>query len=77
VRSVDYSPSITSYLCTDSAFSIFGRGGNEFDNMRVRDDNLENMDDNGVWTNKRCLDEARRFFQYADVEGYRGSPHKL
>jgi tRNA(Arg) A34 adenosine deaminase TadA len=77
VRSVDYSPSITSYLCTDSAFSIFRRGGNEFDNMRVPDDNLKNAEDNGVWTNGKCLDEARRFFQYADVEGYRGSPHKL
>jgi tRNA(Arg) A34 adenosine deaminase TadA len=73
-RLVDYSPSITSYLCTDSAFSIFSRGGNEFDNMTVRDDSLKN---NGVWTNRKCLDEARRFFQYADVEGYRGSPHKL
>jgi hypothetical protein len=29
------------------------------------------------WTNRQCLDEARRFFQYADVEGFRGSPHKL
>jgi len=76
-RLVDYSPSITSYLCTDSAFAIFGRGGNEFDNMRVHDDTLKSGDDSGVWANKKCLDEARRFFQYADVEGYRGSPHKL
>ena len=29
------------------------------------------------WTNRQCLDEARRFFQYTDVEGFRGSPHKL
>ena len=27
-------------------------------------------------TNRKCLDEARRFFTYADVEGFRGSPHR-
>ena len=74
---VDYSPSITSYLCTDSAFFIFGQGGDEFDNMRVSDDNSKEVGDDGVWTNGKCLREAKRFYQYADVEGYRGSPHKL
>jgi hypothetical protein len=28
-------------------------------------------------TNKECLEEAKKFFEYVDVEGYRGSPHKL
>ncbi|KRR15848.1 hypothetical protein CQ12_32400 [Bradyrhizobium jicamae] len=28
-------------------------------------------------TNEECLDEARKFFEYADIERYRGSPHKL
>ena len=28
-------------------------------------------------TNARCLQEARDFYKYADIEGYRGSPHKL
>jgi hypothetical protein len=28
-------------------------------------------------TNAACLQEARDFYKYADVEGYRGSPHKL
>ncbi len=28
-------------------------------------------------TNAECLAEANKFFAYVDVEGYRGSPHKL
>jgi hypothetical protein len=30
-----------------------------------------------ILTNAQCLARARKFYQYADVEGYRGSPHKL
>jgi len=30
-----------------------------------------------VWSNQKCLEEAHRFFNYAYVEGFRGSPHKL
>ena len=45
--------------------------------MRVSDDNSKEVGDDGVWTNGKCLREAKRFYQYADVEGYRGSPHKL
>jgi hypothetical protein len=28
-------------------------------------------------TNQECLDRAKAFYNYADIEGYRGSPHKL
>jgi tRNA(Arg) A34 adenosine deaminase TadA len=77
VGSVEYSPSITSFLCTDSALSIFRRGSGEFDDLGVGDENSKNANDGHVWTNQKCLSEAQRFFQYADVEGYRGSPHKL
>ena len=34
-------------------------------------------DERDVLTNEQCLEEARSFFKYADIEGYRGSPHKL
>ncbi|WLB86896.1 deaminase [Bradyrhizobium japonicum] len=30
-----------------------------------------------VLTNKECLEEAKQFFNYVDMEGFRGSPHKL
>jgi hypothetical protein len=30
-----------------------------------------------VLTNQECLVEAKKFFEYVDIEGYRGSPHKL
>jgi tRNA(Arg) A34 adenosine deaminase TadA len=73
---IDYEPSITSFLCTDAAREIFDEGGRSLDAMMLKfpDERIPNQD--MVYTNKKCLDEARRFFDYADMEGYRGSPHK-
>jgi hypothetical protein len=34
-------------------------------------------DGDDVLNNIPCLEQARKFYQYADVEGHRGSPHKL
>jgi hypothetical protein len=34
-------------------------------------------DERDVFTNEQCLAEAHEFFKYVDIEGYRGSPHKL
>ena len=77
----DYAGSITSFLCTDQAYDIFAAGGNKLDTLALRfatsrpphkDARAES-----VLTNEQCLEEARRFYKYADIEGYRGSPHKL
>jgi hypothetical protein len=65
---------ITSFLCTVTAFEIFQQGAEELWKMNASDDAGSGED---VWTNRRCLEEARRFFEFADVEGFRGSPHKL
>jgi len=65
---------ITSFLCTDTALEIFQEGAEAFRNMEASDDN--DLDE-AVWTNRRCLAGAQRFFEYADVEGFRGTPHKL
>jgi tRNA(Arg) A34 adenosine deaminase TadA len=73
----DFATSITSFLCTDSAYSIFERGAAEFNGLRVKDATATSPSSSSSWTNQQCLDGARRFYQYADVEGYRGSPHKL
>jgi tRNA(Arg) A34 adenosine deaminase TadA len=76
----DFDPSITSFLCTDDARAIFINGGQKLDSVQL---------DNAAWkpagkggndevlSNLQCLEQARKFYQYADVEGYRGSPHKL
>ena len=76
----DFDPSVTSFLCTDGARAIFISGGQKLDSL-----NLGNAawrpagksGDDEILSNLQCLEQARRFYQYADVEGYRGSPHKL
>lgn len=75
---VDFEPAITSFLCTDAAHDIFEDGGKLLDTMQLKfpDRRFPNATDQ-VLTNAQCLKEARNFYKYADMEGYRGSPHKL
>ena len=73
----DYAPSITSFLCTDDAFAIFSQGGDDFDNMQLSDPGAKSLVNPTSWTNQECLDHAKQFYAYADVQGFRGSPHKL
>jgi tRNA(Arg) A34 adenosine deaminase TadA len=74
---VDFDPSITSFLCTDAARDIFESGGKQLDAMALKFPNEKHPDERDVLTNQECVEEARSFFKYADLEGYRGSPHKL
>jgi tRNA(Arg) A34 adenosine deaminase TadA len=76
-RSIDFEPAITSFLCTDAALEIFRDGGAMLDRLSLAFPDEKHPGSPTSWTNRQCLDEARRFFQYADVEGFRGSPHKL
>jgi tRNA(Arg) A34 adenosine deaminase TadA len=78
----DFDDSITSFLCTDAALKIFEEGGNKLDTLTLdpasRDWKFPDKPDNAdILTNQECLQRARDFYQYADIEGYRGSPHKL
>jgi tRNA(Arg) A34 adenosine deaminase TadA len=74
---VDYSPSITSFLCTDVARDVFGDGARMLDKLTVSHGDFKFPESSTALTNRQCLDEARQFYAYADLEGYRGSPHKL
>ena len=82
---VDRDPIITSFLCTDAALDIFKAGGSNLDSLELRFKNYRSPMQNPLphdpakqaLTNQECLTEARNFFEYVDVEGYRGSPHKL
>jgi tRNA(Arg) A34 adenosine deaminase TadA len=74
---IDYDPSITSYLCTDVAFDIFEDGGKCLDNVVLKYPNEKTKPDTETLTNADVLIEALGFYQYASVEGFRGSPHKL
>jgi tRNA(Arg) A34 adenosine deaminase TadA len=81
----DREPSITSFLCTDAALNIFKDGADALDKMVIQFKPYPfkdaprplSEDPQRMLTNQECLDEARKFFEYADFEGYRGSPHKL
>lgn len=66
---------ITSFLCTDKALDTFEKGKEEFHSMVVKEQVPQNS--SNIWSNADCLAEAQRFFHYVDVEGFRGSPHKL
>jgi len=76
-RPADFAPSITSFLCTDAAYSVVSRGGDELENVRLDYPREKYPNKPDSWENQKCLDEAKHFYQYADVEGFRGSPHKL
>jgi hypothetical protein len=69
-----FTQSITSFLCTDDALEVFMEGAKAFRELNASSDRSSEKE---AWTNDKCLDEARTFFNYADVEGFRGSPHKL
>jgi len=76
--SADFGPAITSFLCTDAALKIFTAGGNKLDAVKLgaRDWKPKGATDKTL-SNEQCLAHAQKFYKYADVEGYRGSPHKL
>ena len=76
----DFSPSITSFLCIDKARDIFAEGGSKLDTMTLEHEHSRSpkqAEDQAVLTNAQCWQHAKKFYTYADVEGYRGSPHKL
>jgi len=79
----DKSPSITSFLCTDSALQVFLDGQAEFDQLEnaLHPDYVP-LGDNGspipgALTNQQVITHIHRFFSYATVDGRRGTPHKL
>jgi tRNA(Arg) A34 adenosine deaminase TadA len=78
----DFDDSITSFLCTDAALKIFEDGGSKLDTLKLdassRDWKFpEKPNNKTIRTNQQCLQRAKDFYAYADIEGYRGSPHKL
>jgi tRNA(Arg) A34 adenosine deaminase TadA len=79
---VDFGDSITSFLCTDAALKIFEDGAGKLDTLTLDPASRawkfpERPDNQDILTNQECLQKAKDFYAYADIEGYRGSPHKL
>ena len=76
----DFDPAISSFLCTDKARAIFADGGSKLDTLKLEHgaSKFPNAPDRpDVLSNDDCLNHAKDFYSYADIEGYRGSPHKL
>ena len=75
----DFDPSITSFLCTDTAHAIFAAGAAKLDSLMLEQPEwkFSKPDSRGMLTNAQCWTHAREFYKYADIEGYRGTPHKL
>jgi len=70
----DFDSSITSFLCTDSAYNICSRAAQRF---FARTAARETSSDTTRMSNAQCLRHAREFYNYADVEGFRGTPHTV
>jgi tRNA(Arg) A34 adenosine deaminase TadA len=77
----DNSQSITSFLCTDEAKTIFDEAFKEFQAYKVKFSSYKPLD-NGkpnprMLTNEQVLNHVREFFKYASACGHRGTAHKL
>ncbi|HEV3304456.1 MAG TPA: deaminase [Planctomycetaceae bacterium] len=73
----EYSPSVTSFLCTNSAYSVFKDGESAFDALSKQPLKYAGYKPSPTnLTNAKCLEEAVRFRCYATSKGRRGTPHK-
>jgi tRNA(Arg) A34 adenosine deaminase TadA len=68
----EFDTSITSFLCTDSAYEIFNHAARRFFSRPTPQQFSSAA--TGL-SNAQCLQHARDFYNYADVEGFRGTPH--
>jgi tRNA(Arg) A34 adenosine deaminase TadA len=77
----DNSQSITSFLCTDVAKSIFDLAAGELKGFSVRYPEFKPSDAEGdnprLLTNLQVQQHTRDFFTYAVTSGRRGTSHKL
>jgi hypothetical protein len=64
----DFSPSITSFLCTDAAHDIFTDGGRMLDTMSLDfsaerfPNQIDGSNHSSILTNAQCFSKAREFF---------------
>jgi tRNA(Arg) A34 adenosine deaminase TadA len=77
------TPSISSYLCTDDAYSVFSaaqqqlQGLNTVKHPSYRPKAKDGSPIPGALSNAAVLAEVKRFLNYAINCGYRGTPHRL
>jgi tRNA(Arg) A34 adenosine deaminase TadA len=79
----DKSSSITSFLCTDSALEVFSHAKARF--QAIQSASYPDFRPKGIngqvvpnsFTNQDVANHIHRFFEYASIDGRRGTPHKL
>lgn len=73
--------SITSFLCTKAAWSIYQVAWMEFlQNLTLQYPSFQPTNNQGhlqqsALSNQECLVSARQFYHYATSRGFRGTPH--
>ncbi|MFN8284979.1 MAG: hypothetical protein U0U67_17280 [Chitinophagales bacterium] len=84
INKIKYDPSITSFLCTDTAYDIFLTARLEFETIiktrKLINEQYQPLDRNGniikhAKTNLEVVDEISSFYKYATEFGKRGTPH--
>jgi tRNA(Arg) A34 adenosine deaminase TadA len=77
------TPSVTSFLCTDGAVEIYQQATEEFAALsEVRSRSYRRPARAGQvpatsLTNEQVLAEVKTFYEYARIEGRRGTPHRV
>jgi tRNA(Arg) A34 adenosine deaminase TadA len=88
----DASKSVTSFLCTNAAYEIYGNAKKEFFDYinktktlafpdfkpikQVKDKNGNNITVEAELSNKDLLNEISHYYEYIKINGRRGTPHK-
>lgn len=70
-----YSSSITSFLCTNSAYETFKKGLEKLNNFKVNFPEYSPTEK--AIPNSEILDECLNFYKYATSKGKRGTPHRM
>ncbi len=74
---VHREPSITSFLCTDAALSIYDVANSQFRANKLKYPDFKPPSVENSLANEQCLRDAKAFLSYAVEGNFRGSPHKL
>ncbi|NRA14936.1 MAG: hypothetical protein HRU04_05505 [Oceanospirillaceae bacterium] len=70
-----FTSSITSFLCTETAYNIFRKGLNNLEELELAYGDFKPIEK--ALSNKEVLDECVSFYKYATSMGKRGTPHRM
>jgi len=74
-----FTDSLTSFLCTDEAMSIFAKAAEEFKSIELKHPTFvpkRSDREDAFYSNIEALEHARKFLAHAVNQGNRGTPHR-